>query len=272
MLIFSHFGQLGDIIFSLWYVKEYCQKKNQKCIFHLQTDVKIKEPSWLDKTHFNPTSFLSRQSAEFIKPLLLKCQFIDQVVIGTNKPEGAIDLNQFRTEAINLYSGDLRDFYYNFNDQVLPREFWKPILDVQPDKRFEGKILFTLTERYVNPGINYCKLTKYRDRIVFLGTEKEYNIFCEKEWKVNQLYTPKTLLEVAQLMKGSLGFISNQCGFFAVAEALKVPRILFPADWMYGPTYQIISGPKNVLPIGGRCQNISKYPRVQECVEGTFQI
>lgn len=73
-------------------------------------------------------------------------------------------------------------------------------------------------------------------------------------------------------MKGSLGYISNQCGFFAVAEAMKIPRVLFPADWMYGPNYQIIAGPKNILPIGGCCQTVSKYHRVKNVVKETFNI
>ena len=270
MLTFTSYGRMGDLIYSLNYVKEYCQKTNQKCIYHIQTNVKIPQPSWLDQTHMNTNIFLSRQSAEFIKPLLQKCQFIDHVLIGDSKPQGAINLNQFRTEAIGTYSGDLRDYYYNFNDQTLPREFWKPVFDVQPDKKFEGKILFTLSERYVNPGINYCKLKMFEDRLVFLGTEKEYNVFAQKDFKVKQLATPKNLLEVAQWMKGSLGYISNQPGFFAVAEAMKIPRILFPVDWMYGPDYRVIPGPKNVLPIGGRCQNISKYPIVQRAVKDVF--
>ena len=272
MLTFTHFGQLGDIIYSLWYVKEYCQKLNQKCIFHLQTDVKFTQQSYLDKTHLNPNSFLNRSSAEFIKPLLQKCQFIDSVTIGTDQPKDAIDLNEFRTEAINVYSGDLRDFYYNFNDPVLPREFYKPVFDVEASDRFKDKILFTLSQRYVNPGINYVTLKPFKDRLVFIGTEKEYNVFTEKEFKIDQYAAPKTLLEAAQWMKGSLGYISNQCGFFAVAEAMKIPRVLFPADWMYGPNYQIIAGPKNILPIGGCCQTVSKYHRVKNVVKETFNI
>ena len=272
MITFTHFGQTGDVILSLWFVKEYCQAKNQKCIFHLQTNVKIKKPSWIDQTHFNSTTYLSRQSAEFLKPLLQKCDFIDQVMIGDERPVGAINLNEFRDEGINVYGGDLRDNYYQFNELALPREYWKPVLDVEPSDQFKDKILFTLTERYVNRAINYVKLKKFEDRIVFMGTEKEYKRFCEMEWKVKQLITPKTLLEAAQWMKGSKGFISNQNGFFALAEALKVPRILFPPDWMQQPNCQIIPGPKNNLPLGGRCASISKYPIIQATVEKLFSL
>ena len=268
--MFSSYRRLRDLIYSLWFTKEYCQKTNQKCIFHIQTNVKIAQPSWLDVTHMNSNILFTRQSAEFIKPLLQKCQFIDHVMIGDTIPVGAIDLNKFRSEAIGLYSGDLRDYYYNFGDQILPREFWKPILDVQSDYRFKDKILLTLTERYVNVAINYTELKQFADKIVFMGTEKEYNLFCKKYFEVSQFVIPKTLLEAAQYMKGSLGYISNQTGFFALAEALKVPRILFPVDWMYGPNYQVIPGPKNVLPLGGRCQNISKNQMIKKAVKEIF--
>lgn len=271
-LVFSHYGRLGDLIWSLWYVKEYCQKTNQKCIYHIQTNVKIPQPSWLDNTHMNSNVFLTREAAEFIKPLLQKCQFIDQVLIGAERPAGAINLNEYRTESLNLYGGDLRDAYYNFGEQTLPREYYKPVFDVEPSPKYKDKILFTLTQRYVNPAINYVKLKMFEDRLVFIGTEREYNVFAQKDFKVKQLATPKNLLEVAQWMKGSLGYISNQTGFFAVAEALKVPRILFPPDWMYGPDYKIIPGPKNTVPIGGKCQNISKYPIIQRVVKDVFNI
>ena len=270
MITFTSYRRMGDLIFSLWFTKEYCQKTNQKCIYHIQTNVKLGQPSWLDVTHMNSNVFFTRQTAEFIKPLLQKCQFIDHVMIGDTIPEGAINLNKFREEAINLYSGDLRDYYYNFGDQILPREFWKPILDVEPNDRFKDKILLTLTERYVNVAINYVELKQFADKIVFMGTEKEYKIFCQKQFKIDQLYIPKNLLECAQSMKGSLGYISNQTGFFALAEALNVPRILFPVDWMYGPDYKVYQGPKNVIPLGGRCQNISKSQMIKKAVKEIF--
>ena len=63
------------------------------------------------------------------------------------------------------------------------------------------------------------------------------------------------------MMKGSIGYIANQTGFFSVAEALKVPRVLFPAEVMIEGGRQVL-GPKNVLPLGGWCQTLSNNSKV----------
>lgn len=260
MITFSHYGRIGDIILSLWYVKEYCQKVNQKCIYHIQTNVKVPAITQTEKTYIDPRFHLIRQSAEFLKPLLQKCQFIDHVQIGDTRPQGAINLNQFRTEGINVYGGDLRDFYYNFGDFVLPRAFYEPIIDVQPDFKYKDKILFTLTERYVNC-INYVKMKPFKDHIVFMGTEKEFNTFNKNQFVLDNRIVVGNMLEAAQYMKGAKGYVSNQTSFFALAEALKIPRVLFPPDHMM-INYKVIPGPKNLLPIGGWCQTISRADRI----------
>lgn len=262
--IVSHYGRTGDIIWSLWWVKALSQKIGQKITFHIQTNVKIPLVTQIEKTHSNPTIHMSVQSAEFLKPLLQNCQFIDQVLISDQIPSGAINLNTFRSEGINLYSGDLRDAYFNFTDYVLQREYQKPILDVQPDYKYKDKILFTLTERYVNT-INYIKLKQFEDSIVFIGTEKEYLNFNQSYFKIKQKIAPSNMLEVARYMKGAKGYIANETGFFALAEALKVPRILLPPDYMFFD-YRVVPGPKNVIPIGGWSQSISKANKLPDVV------
>lgn len=59
------------------------------------------------------------------------------------------------------------------------------------------------------------------------------------------------MLTVAKYIAGAKGFIGNQTGFFALAECMKVPRILLPAEWTKEISGKLVPGPKNVLPIGG---------------------
>lgn len=269
MITFTHCGRSGDIIFSLWYVRAYCNKVGQKAIYHLQTNVFIPKPTSIDKTHKDGDNMLTYSSAQFIKPLLQKCQFIEEVLIGDQRPEGAIDLNLFRSEAINLYSGDLREFYYSFGDYALARDFEKPVIDVQPDYKYKDKILFTLSQRYVNP-LNYVKLKKFEDKIAFMGTEKEFKHFNENYFKLKERVVITNMLEAAQYMKGSVGYIANQTGLFAVAEALKVKRCLFPVDWMM-VDFKVIPGPKNVIPVGGECYSTSKANMIPIILEQMFK-
>ena len=54
-------------------------------------------------------------------------------------------------------------------------------------------------------------------------------------------------------MEGAGGYISNPTGLFALAEGLKIPRILIPCDSIITENGTIIKGPTNVTPIGGIC-------------------
>lgn len=163
-----------------------------------------------------------------------------------------------KTNPLNTIGGEMRDYCYNyfFDDITLPREYWKPIINIEPNYKYKDKIIFTLTERYVNLLIDFKVLEHFKNRLVFLGTDSEYNVFNQKYFKIDEKISPTNLLEVAQYLRGCRGFIGNQTGFFAVAEAMKIPRILLPCDFMMYEGRATI-GPKNVLPLGGWCQNIS---------------
>lgn len=258
MITFSYNGRIGDIVYSLWYVKELSERICDKVNYHIQTNVKIPNPTDVDRSHMNSTVYMSRQSAQFVKPFLQKCQFINEVTIGDQVPANAQNFDVMKTKFLNTFGGQMRDYCYNFFfDQFdLPREYWKPVLDVDANNRYSGKVLFTLSQRYVNGVINYNLLQQFKDLLVFIGTEKQFNIFNQNYFELNERCAPTSLLEVAQLMKGAVGYISNQTGFFAVAEAIKVPRILLPCD-LIKQGKQYVFGPKNVLPLGGWCQNIS---------------
>lgn len=258
MLYFNYNGRLGDIIFSLWYIKELCQKLSDKANYHLQTNGKIANPTWIEKTHLNSNVYLSTNQAQFIKPLLQTCQFINEVTIGDNVPKGANNFDALKTKNLNTFGGEMRDYCYNFFYQnfTLPREYWKPVLNVKANQKYKDKILFTLTERYVNALIDYKSLAPFKDELVFLGTEHQFIKFNQTYFQLAERIQPSTALEAAELIKGARGFVANQTGFFAIAEALKVPRILLPCD-VIKVGQKFTFGPKNVLPLGGWCQNVS---------------
>lgn len=82
----------------------------------------------------------------------------------------------------------------------------------------------TFRERDVPP--DWQILEGYLDKCVFVGFEHEYERF-KKEMALNIPWHPtKSILELAQVICGSNLFIGNQSLAFALAEAMKVPRIL----------------------------------------------
>lgn len=199
---------------------------------------------------------MGTSTAQFVKSLLEKCQFVEEVLIGDQIPANAVTLNITQEKkTVNTFAGQMRQYFYCNDLFSLPREFWKPVLYVEANQKYKNKILFTLSQRYVNPYIDYRQLQYFKDLLVFVGTEREFEVFNQNYFELKERFAPSSLLEVAEAMKGSLGYISNQTGFFAVAEALKVPRILFPAEFMQQGARTTI-GPMNVLPLGGWCKSV----------------
>lgn len=97
---------------------------------------------------------------------------------------------------------------------------------IRPDAGTRGRIIINRTTRYANRLFRWREIVQhYGARILFIGSREEHNIFCGKFGAVT--YQPTTdLLEVAQLIAGSDMFIGNQSACFAVAEALKHPRLM----------------------------------------------
>jgi hypothetical protein len=71
-------------------------------------------------------------------------------------------------------------------------------------------------------------MEKYRDHLMFCGTEEERDAFA-KEWHFAfelQILKVANFFELAAWIACCKFFIGNQSMCFAIAEALKVPRIL----------------------------------------------
>lgn len=94
------------------------------------------------------------------------------------------------------------------------------------DKRVKGKILINRTSRYRNPAISYYFLKDYTKELIFAGLPEEYEAFC-KDWNIDIPYLEVSdFRELAQAIWSSCFFIGNQSLCFAIAEAMKQPRLL----------------------------------------------
>ena len=78
--------------------------------------------------------------------------------------------------------------------------------------------------RRQNSLINYKFLSKYDD-VIFLGLRDEY-IELKKEISNLQFYDCKNFLELSMILKNSKVFVGNLSFGYALAEALKIPRLL----------------------------------------------
>ena len=211
--IFSHSGKVGDLIYALPFALAYVRAHNIK------------------RTAFNLNilpgrRLYTRETAEALAALLRSQHWIDAVWF--DRPEEAtVNLDAGNHTWVRHNSGDLARRF-----ALLGREFHDPIdftapwlFGIEPDPRAKGKIVLFRSPRYRSDRLTYLSLLRCRDRLLFLGTAEEHEEFSTRTFRCDYLPT-QDFLEAARLIRGAALTIGNQTGLFAIAEALKVPRLL----------------------------------------------
>lgn len=237
MLSFTHSGKVEDILYSLYFCRQLSRQYNwRRFNFHIQTG-----------------NLISDSEVAFLKPLLESQTFIEELSFSPEKPKGYIDLNRFRTGLINTYSGDCRDYYYQFNSNTLPRHFEIENIKLKEpaDQKYKDKIIISISGTF-NINLNFKSIIPHKDDLVFFGTREEYESFCLKYFVIEKCeLTLDSMLTAAKYMAGAKGFMGNQNAYFALAELMKVPRILLPTEFTKEMSGKLIPGIKNVIPFGG---------------------
>lgn len=213
---FKHSGNSGDIIYSLPAVYALC--KNKGAHFYLNLHEKIRFDAG-----FHPLGnvMLNQKMFEMLQPLLLHQPPIEVCDIYTGQPID-YDLDVIRDHPFDLRKNSISRWYFHafcvFADLSIP---WLTVLE---DNSLNDHIIIARSHRYRSPNINYSFLKKYKQK-VFIGVEEEYKDM--KSHLPGLDYLPvKNFLEMASLINGCKLFIGNQSLPFAIAEALKVRRVL----------------------------------------------
>ena len=248
-MIFNHSGNIGDVLYSLNFARELAEANGEtRFCFNLQKNV----PSEIQQNHPCGKMLMDDAACAFLRPLLEFQPYIAGVSVSEAPPAGCFDLSRFRKLPLYHSAGDVRYYYYPLCEQPLPLDFSIPRLDVPADAAFTDKIVITRSARYHNPYVSYQPLQALRSDIVFIGLPREHQDFCNQTFPV-EYYKVKDALEAASIMKGAKCVIGNQTGLFAIAEQLKVPRILESCQvWQVNGNTQW--GLPNVIHFGGRCK------------------
>lgn len=275
MILFSHPGKIGDLLYSLHYCAEYAAAHGWSCFdFNILTGVAPIQisPKWND-----PKPLLSEKDGEFIKPLLEVQSYIN--IVTVNGPDKGIELSKYMCCSLNQMGGDIRDYYYQVDGNMYPRTFWQQLIYVDRDAKYSGyrdHIVIGRTGRYGNVLIDWKALEGYADRLVFLGTDEEHERFCKECFDVTGMIPGEgdSLLDCARLMASCKGYVGGQSGMYALAELMKVPRVLITPDWMIPEGAQPVDGriqaapgPKNVNPLGGECATANRTERLIAALE-----
>lgn len=257
MITFAHYGKIGDLLYSINFARELTQACNgDKFNFKIQTNVPFTPGKNEQQSCKGKKVFFTVEEAQFIKPLIEAQPYINQVLIDDNVLSSQFDLSLFRHQRINYFAGDIRDWYYQLTPNFLPRDFYSQIIFANKNTTYKDKIIITLSQRYVNQFVDYKQLEQFKDHLIFLGTQIEHKVFCQKYFKIDYTGKFNSLLQIAEVLAGAKGFISNPNGLYALAEQMKIPRILLSPDFLLVDK-QIQLGPKNNLPLGGICSTCS---------------
>jgi len=226
----KHSGNLGDIIYSLSSLKAYSIEHGCRINYYIKLDV---PSSFTEKTHPVGNVMMNKAMFDMAYPLLKSQPYINAVLIYTNQHID-FDIDLFRTEYLNLSGGNIQCWISNAYPELRP-DLVQPSLFVEPIK--SDYIIVNRTMRYNNTFIDYSILDY--DNLYFVGVESEYKKLAVHNRKLKHLVV-KDFLEMARYIAGCKLFIGGQSMAFAIAELLKVDRIL--EQYVHAP---------NVIPSGG---------------------
>lgn len=114
----------------------------------------------------------------------------------------------------------------------------QPWITVEP--RHAADVIVSVTPRYHDQEEIHWSLLKGLD-VGFIGQDEDYTWFRDKtRLDMKRVYV-ENALETAQYIKGSRLFLGNQSSSFAIAEAMKHPRVL---EVFYGWPNCMPQGPK----------------------------
>lgn len=239
MIRFKHSGNAGDIIYSLSAIRQAVRNAGDKAELYLQLNMPADYPV-RRFSHPMGRVMLNEYMYEMLRPLLLECDFISDVSVFEGQ-EVNYDLDMFRQIGFNLGAGNIaRWYFYPFPELTCGLD--EPIWQVKENdcNNEEEFIIINRTTRYKNRLIDYTLLNNYCIKKYFSGLPEEYNIMATKIEGLEYLEL-KDFSGLKKKMEGAKLFIGNQSMNFAIAEQIKIPRIL-----------EVHVHCPNVIPCGGK--------------------
>lgn len=243
---FRHSGLIGDIIYAIPAMQVLASGKE----IHLHLLINQKSLYKKSMQHYNKNKILTEKSVDWLAPLLLSQPGFKTCDIYTDQPID-YDLDDFRKFPFDYNTGHICRWY--FLTYGITTDLSKPWLFVAADETFRQEIVISRSFRYRAPGISYDFLKNY-PAITFLGLPDEYE---DMKKAIPQLKykAVKNFLEFAQIIAGCKFFIGNQSFPFALAEALKVKRVL-----------ELCFECPNVIPEGENAYDFCYQPQFEKIV------
>jgi hypothetical protein len=211
-------GHIGDLIYSLTATKKASELHGEKIDFHIGFREQNSVPG-----HPGGGYCMNLNSYEYVKPLLEHQEYINAVHMHHHQ-DVVYDFDKFRRHGLNLGAGDLRRNQFLVYPELITDLHNPCITASEPIPSFKDYILLNFSSRYRNHDINYFPLKEHK--CIFFGYESEYIAFTER-WQLDcELLKCADALMLATIMGSVKAFIGNQSSTYAIAEQMKVKRLL----------------------------------------------
>jgi hypothetical protein len=222
----SHGGLSGDIVYGLALARHVALANACLIDLYIPNDRPYQHPPGMN--HPNGHQYLMSQGAfDFIRPLLVMQPFVNEVffVPDAHIPADAIRLDPYRSaQGLNVTAGNIAD--YPGKIYGIAVDLSEPWLSTRPMKPSPSTVTVGISNRYRNTAIDYSFLAKI-ERVRYVGLPEEYEDFKRRHGLPGLTYEKcASAVELAETIRSSRVFIGNQSMPFAIAEALKVNRIL----------------------------------------------
>lgn len=245
-VVFRHIGLIGDIIYSIPCMLALAKGKR------IELYLDITQRSMYPKRfkHHNEDKILTEKSVAFIRPLILSHPAFSTCEVHAGQPID-YDLNEFRRYPFDYRMGHICRWY--FLAFGVNYDLGKPWLTVESDVTYKDEVVIARSFRYRAPTIDYGFLKSIAN-ISFVGLPAEYEDM-KKAIPHLKYIAVADALQFARVLAGCRFFIGNQSFPFAVAEALKIPRVL-----------EVCYQTPNVIPEGADGYDFCFQPQFEKIV------
>jgi hypothetical protein len=232
VLNFLHSGHMGDVIYALPVIKKLSE--NHTCNLFIGINKIFTNEKY--KNHTSAGVLINDRIFNYALPLIGKQKYLNKVQKYIDQK---IDINLDLFRDMPGKPSNSSKWYFHITG--VHADLHKPFLDTQEHDKIKNKIVISRSLRNKNSFIDYSFLNDFCDQLIFIGLKDEY-LDLKKVIPELKHYDPLDFFEMSQIIKSSKFFLGNQSSPFAIAEGLKVPRLL-------ENTYDV----HDVEPTGGNC-------------------
>ena len=238
-----HSGPLGDLIYSFPLIRKLSER--HKCNLYVNLNKKFTYEYY---KHTGKGFYIDDRTYNFLIPLLEKQSFISKFKKYENEKID-VNLDLFREIPISFTFNSPRWFFAIAGEHF---DLNEPSLFVDEHKVIKNKIVILRSFRFRNIYINYNFLKNYKN-LLYVGVKEEF-LDLKKQIPNLEMYDCKNLLEMAQIIKSSKFFLGNMSVGYAIAENLKIPRLLEAS-----PETPLVQ------PVGKRAYDFFFQPHFEKC-------